>query len=255
MIETIANNLQYFLTPAIAQVFRPTENTFEFSDIDRDKIICIAMPQKFQTERRYVNIFGKMLFYTHVLRRFDKPKNESKNDNPLILWTDEAQRFVTASEVDMSDYNFVDVIREARATLVAAAQSLSSFIPPLGREKARVLTLNLRNRMIFRAAHEEGANESANSLGKKNVIKKLWGHSGGRQSTIFFRVGVAQNKAACALKSSQAHRRLGPLRARLQTCATSTVGPGWKSIDLVPWLNPGICTGVGAIGFKESTLV
>ncbi|MFT3991844.1 MAG: type IV secretion system DNA-binding domain-containing protein [Luteolibacter sp.] len=183
--ETIANYLQYFLTPEIAEVFCPTENTFDFSDIDRGKIICVAMPQKFQTERRYVCTFLKMLFYTHVLRRFDKPKDERKDDNLLILWADEAQRFVTASEDGMSDYNCVDVIREARATLVAAAQSSSSFIPPLGREKARVLGLNLRNRIIFRAADEEGANESADFLGKKKVVKKSWGYSGGKMSRNF----------------------------------------------------------------------
>lgn len=183
--ETIANYLQYFLTPEIAEVFCPAENTFDFADIDRGKIICVAMPQKFQTERRYVSTFLKMLFYTHVLRRFDKPKDERKDDNLLILWADEAQRFVTASEDGMSDYNCVDVIREARATIVAAAQSSSSFIPPLGREKARVLSLNLRNRMIFRAADEEGANDSADFLGKKKVVKKSWGYSGGKMSRNF----------------------------------------------------------------------
>ena len=183
--ETIANYLQYFLTPAIAEIFCASENTFDFSDIDRGKIICIAMPQKFQTERRYVNTFLKMLYYTHVLRRFDKPNEERKDDNLLILWADEAQRFVTASEDGMSDYNCVDVIREARGTLVAAAQSSSSFIPPLGREKARVLSLNLRNRIIFRAADEEGANESADFLGKKKALKKSWGYSGGKKSSNF----------------------------------------------------------------------
>ena len=40
----------------------------------------------------------------------------------------------------MSDYNSVDVIREAQGTVVAAAQSPTSFVPPLGREKAKVLT-------------------------------------------------------------------------------------------------------------------
>src|SRR5690606_18314337 len=126
-----------------------------------------------------------MLYYTHVLRRFDKAKEERMDDNLLILWADEAQRFVTASEDGMSDYNCVDVIREARATIVAAAQSSSSFIPPLGREKARVLGLNLRNRIIFRAADEEGANESADFLGKKKVVKKSWGYSGGKMSRNF----------------------------------------------------------------------
>lgn len=74
----------------------------------------------------------------------------------------------------MSDYNCIDVIREAQATVVAAAQSSTSFIPPLGKEKARVFTLNLRNRLIFKAADEEGALESADFLGKKRVIKKSW---------------------------------------------------------------------------------
>ena len=183
--ETIANYLQYFLTPDIAQVFCSAENAFEFSEIDRGKIICVAMPQKFQTERRYVNTFLKMLFYTHVLRRFDQPKAQRRDANLLILWADEAQRFMTASEDGMSDYNCVDVIREAHATVVAAAQSSTSFIPPLSREKARVLTLNLRNRMIFKAADEEGAVESADFLGKKKIIKRSWGFSQGRTNTSY----------------------------------------------------------------------
>ena len=133
-------------------------------------------------ERRYINTFLKMLFYTHALRRFDKPADERQHDNLLILWADEAQRFVTASEDGMSDYNCIDVIREAQATVVAAAQSSTSFVPPLGREKARVFTLNLRNRLIFKAADEEGALESADFLGKKRVIKRSWDYHSGRMS-------------------------------------------------------------------------
>jgi hypothetical protein len=183
--ETIANYLQYFLTPEIAQVFCPADNTFDFDEIDRGKIICVAMPQKLQTERRYVNTLLKMLFYTHVLRRFDKPKGKRREDNLLILWADEAQRFMTASEDGMSDYNSVDVIREAQGTVVAAAQSSTSFVPPLGKDKAKVLTLNLRNRMIFKAADEEGAVESADFLGKKKVIKRTWGFSQGHTASNY----------------------------------------------------------------------
>jgi type IV secretory pathway TraG/TraD family ATPase VirD4 len=180
--ETIANYLQPFITPEIAQVFCSARNSFEFADLDRGKIVCVAMPQKFQMERRYINTFLKMLFYTHALRRFDKRAEERRRDNLLILWADEAQRFVTASEDGMSDYNCIDVIREARATVVAAAQSSTSFIPPLGREKARVFTLNLRNRLTFKAADEEGALESADFLGKTRVIKKSWGYHSGKMS-------------------------------------------------------------------------
>jgi hypothetical protein len=183
--ETIANYLHYFLTPDIAEIFCPGQNTFDFADIDQGKIICVAMPQKFQAERRYINTFLKMLFYTHVLRRFDKPKQERADDNLLILWADEAQRFVTASEDGMSDYNCIDVMREAKATIVAAAQSSTSFIPALGADKTRVLTLNLRNRMIFKAADEAGAVESADFLGQRKVIKRSWGFSSGKHNRNF----------------------------------------------------------------------
>jgi len=183
--ETIANYLHNFLTPDIAQVFCPSENTFDFADIDRGKIICVAMPQKFQTERRYVNTFLKMLFYTHVLRRFDLPKQQRQGHNLLILWADEAQRFMTSNEDGMSDYNSIDVIREANAAVVAAAQSSTSFLPALGRDKAKVLVLNLRNRIIFKAADEEGALDSADFLGKKRIIKKTWGYSAGQSNRSY----------------------------------------------------------------------
>ena len=86
-----------------------------------------------------------------------------------LIATRREQRFgVTASEDGMSDYNCIDVIREAKATVVAVAQSSTSFIPPLGREKARVFTLNLRNRLIFKAADEEAAVERAPISSAKN---------------------------------------------------------------------------------------
>jgi hypothetical protein len=143
------------------------------------------MPQKFQTERRYVNTFLKLLYYNHALRRFDKSKADRASDNVLILWADEAQRFMTASEDGTSDYNCVDVIREAGATVVAAAQSTTSLVPPLGNDKAKVLTLNLRNRLIFRAADEADAVQAADFLGKKLVVKRSWGHSAGRQNVNY----------------------------------------------------------------------
>jgi type IV secretory pathway TraG/TraD family ATPase VirD4 len=183
--ETTGNYLQYFLTPEVADVFCTKTSTFDFSEIDKGKIILVTMPQKFQTERRYVNTFLKLLFYNHALRRFDKSKAGRANDNLLILWADEAQRFMTASEDGTSDYNCVDVIREAGATIVAAAQSTTSLVPPLGIDKSKVLTLNLRNRMIFRSADEADAVQAADFLGKKLVVKRSWGSSAGKRSVNF----------------------------------------------------------------------
>ncbi len=85
----------------------------------------------------------------------------------------------------VSDYNCVDVIREAGVTIVAAAQSTTSLIPPLGNDKSKVLTLNLRNRMIFRSADEADAVQAADFLGKKQVVKRSWGSSAGRRSVNY----------------------------------------------------------------------
>lgn len=183
--ETIANYLQYFLTPEVAEVFCANESTFSFAAIDSGKIILTTMPQKFQTERRYVNTFLKLLYYNHALRRFDQTKSARARNNLLILWADEAQRFMTASEDGTSDYNCVDVIREAGATIVAAAQSTTSLVPPLGNDKAKVLTLNLRNRLIFRAADEADAVQAADFLGKKRVVKRSWGFSAGKRNVNY----------------------------------------------------------------------
>ena len=183
--ETIGNYLQYFLTPEVAEVFCSDESTFNFATIDRGKIILTTMPQKFQTERRYVNTFLKLLYYNHALRRFDTSKANRSANNLLILWADEAQRFMTASEDGTSDYNCVDVIREAGATIIAAAQSTTSLVPPLGSDKSKVLTLNLRNRMIFRCADEADAVQAADFLGKKRVIKRSWGRSAGKSSVNY----------------------------------------------------------------------
>jgi hypothetical protein len=183
--ETIGNYLQYFLTPEVAEIFCVEKSTFDFSAIDNGKIVLVTMPQKFQTERRYVNTFLKLLYYNHALRRFDQAKTQRGKNNLLILWADEAQRFMTASEDGTSDYNCVDVIREAGATIVAAAQSTTSLVPPLGNDKAKVLTLNLRNRMIFRSADEADAVQAADFLGKKRVIKRSWGSSAGKRNVNY----------------------------------------------------------------------
>ncbi len=163
---TIYNYLNYFTNDDVAEVFC-SDNTFSFDEIEKGKIVCVAMPQKLQIERRYVCTFLKLLFYTQVLRRFDMKQDAFKNKNLLICWQDEAQRFITEADGN------VDVIREAGATTIVACQSKTSLYPPLGgKEKANVTILNLRNRIIFRASDEDCAVSSAEFIGRKQVIKK-----------------------------------------------------------------------------------
>lgn len=163
---TIYNYLNYFTNDDVAAVFC-SDNTFSFDEIEKGKIVCVAMPQKLQIERRYVCTLLKLLFYTQVLRRFDMNKDAFQNKNLLICWQDEAQRFITEADGN------VDVIREAGATTVLACQSKTSLHPPLGgKEKANVTILNLRNRIIFRASDEDCAVSSAEFIGKKQITKK-----------------------------------------------------------------------------------
>lgn len=52
--STISNYLKYFTDRAIAEVFCPGYSSFNFDDIDRGKIVCVSIPQRYQTERRYI---------------------------------------------------------------------------------------------------------------------------------------------------------------------------------------------------------
>jgi hypothetical protein len=181
---TIANYLKYFTDPDIMEVFCPEKSTFNFEDIDRGKIICISMPQRFAVERRYISTLLKLTFYMHALRRFDKPAAERARDNLIILWADEAQKIVTAASDGMSDYNVVDVIREARATVVAATQSYASLIPPMGgNEKAKVFIANMANRITFCAADEDSAKIAADTLGKRKSRRRTVSYGAGKRST------------------------------------------------------------------------
>jgi TraM recognition site of TraD and TraG len=178
VIATICNYLSYFTNPDIVDVFGAETNSFEFASLDQGAIICLSMPQKYQTERRYIMTLLKLLFYTHALRRFDprgKDQRSLEEDNLLICWQDEAQRFITESDCN------VDILRQARTTTVMATQSKTSFLLALGsRDKADAITLNLRNRIIFKAADRRCAETSADFIGKRMIWKKSYtrGRSG-----------------------------------------------------------------------------
>jgi hypothetical protein len=176
--STIFNYLQYFTSPDIADVFCAENNTFDFSDVDRGKFLCVSMPQKYQTERNYIFTFLKLLFYTHALRRFDKPKAQREHDNLIVFIADEAQNVVTAADDGMADYNVVDKIREARATVIFATQSTTSYLPALkDPNKVKVLLLNLKNQIYYQLADPEAARLAAEIIGKRRIWKRSYSRS------------------------------------------------------------------------------
>ena len=184
VIGTITNYLSFFVSDDICEVFCTEQNTINFEAVDEGVIFSVSMPQRFQAERIYVNTLMKLIYYTHTLRRFDRPELLGSN-NLLIFIADEAQGVVTASKDGMTDYTVVDKIREACATVLFAAQSTTSFLPVMKKEQVDTLLLNLANQFHFTVADENNAKLVADVIGKKEIKKKSYGYSGGRKSVNY----------------------------------------------------------------------
>ena len=183
IISTVFNYLQPYISPDIAQIFSPTDPTFDIKELDLGRLVTVKIPQKYQTEKKYISLLLKILFYLHALRRYDVPAAVRDSKNLIVLVLDEAQETVLVSEDGISDYNVVDKIRGARATTINSTQSPTSYIPPMGnREKADVFLLNLGNKIYFTAADKLASEMLADSIGKRTVKKKSWGRSGGKSS-------------------------------------------------------------------------
>jgi hypothetical protein len=116
---TLSTYLEFFINPEIAEVFCANEPTFSIGEIDAGKIVCIAMPQKFQSERLYINTILKLSYYFHALSRFDKPATEREKANLIVLFADEGQEIITVAESAFADHRAAGIIREARATIAA----------------------------------------------------------------------------------------------------------------------------------------
>lgn len=179
---TISNYLGFFMHPEIAEVFCANEPTFSVSEIDSGKIVCIAMPQKFQSERLYINTILKLSYYFHALSRFDKPAEERDRDNLLVLFADEGQEIITGAESAFADHRAAGVIREARATIVLATQAYTSIHGSLDKRHADVLMLNLSNELIFTVANQDSAVIASKNIGEREVVEKSWGWNAGKRS-------------------------------------------------------------------------
>ncbi len=173
IIGSVVSFLGFLQDEDIAAVFSSDgDNTFSLSDLDRGGIICLTLPQTFVTERRWINTYLKLLLYTHLLRRFDLPAHKRQRKNLLILVADEFQGVVTASSDGLADHSTIDRIREAGGCILAGMQSEVSADPEVRELKRKVLSLNMRTRLIFRSADPSGASLSAEFIGKRKVWKR-----------------------------------------------------------------------------------
>lgn len=169
---TVKTYLEPFNHAAIAEVFSSTEpNTFEIADVDQGAVIALTLPQRFVVERRFLNTYLKTLFYYHVRRRYDLPKEELKKRNQLLLVGDEYHELATASKDGMADHSNIDRLRDAGLAIIGGMQSIVSPDPYIGRENRESLILNFRTRIYFQAAEEKDAVAAAETVGKKEVTK------------------------------------------------------------------------------------
>lgn len=231
VVGTVKNYLHYFTEPAIAQVFC-RDSTFALRDMDAGKLICLALPQRYQSERRFVGTFLKLLFYTHALARFDAPAAERARHPLLLLLVDECQHFVTTSEDGLSDHAVVDIIREAGVAVIAATQSTTSLIPVLGVEAAKVWTLNLRNRLIFTAADEDDAKASAEFLGKKMRRERSVTRGQGRHTQTFhlkedYRIKPHELRGLRKHQCILVHCEHGHIKTRIPPIRPDGTIPAW----------------------------
>ena len=185
---TLSTYLEFFTDPEIAEVFCANEPTFSMDQIDAGKIVCIAMPQKFQAERLYINTILKLSYYFHALSRFDKPAGERENANLIVLFADEGQEIITGAESAFADHRAAGIIREARATIVLATQAYTSLHGSLDKRYADVLMLNLSNELIFTVANHDSAVIASKNIGEREIVEKTWGWAAGKPSYNYQRV-------------------------------------------------------------------
>jgi hypothetical protein len=236
IISFISNFLKPFADPYMREVYCAPRNTCEFSSIDEGKIFTVSMPQAFGVQRRYANTIMKLLFYQHALNRFDADPAMRPTFNNLIFWADEAQGVVTASP-NMSDFSVVDRTRAAKATVVFAAQSVTSFLPVLTQDQVKVLLLNLANQIHFQAADEDGAKFVAEQIGKSEITERTYSLSKGCRTVNLSKKEqhhirdfelMAMKKFHCVIKHCES--------GHLQTCILPTDFSGeikkWKSFSV-----------------------
>jgi hypothetical protein len=158
---TLYNFLVPFAEPEIAEVFC-RDSTFDLRSIGSGKVVCLAVPQKFALQRRYVATLMKTLAYQIILQRFDGRRDDSGwlERNVILVEQDEWQRHAIRADCE------ADVVREAQGAVYAATQSQNAVWAKLGgRQGAAPLLANLRNRWICQAATGECAEESSQVAG------------------------------------------------------------------------------------------
>jgi len=177
--STVHNFLAPFLEPEIAAVFC-ADSTFDLAEVERGKVVCLALPQRHAVPRRYATALLKTLVYQIIRNRFDLRPDAAawRQRNVILVEQDEWQRYAIPADGD------VDLIREAQGTTYAASQTQNALWSGCGgRERASPLIANLRNRWIGQAGSDECAEESVKLISERLAREVSYTRSEGTRTT------------------------------------------------------------------------
>ena len=141
------------------------------TDSHKGKVIILDLSVK---EFGETGRFAQVLFKTIWQRATEHPSRD-EFPNPVFLWADESQYFVTSE-----DTLFQQTARSKRVATVYMTQNISNYYAVMAGRNGNAMTDSLLgnfNTKIFHANGDPASNEWAERLFGK-TIKPLWGYSG-----------------------------------------------------------------------------
>ena len=158
IVSTFTSMCDGFLRGVLRELFCTTTNIQPEQTLNGD-ILLVDLPVKEYSEvGQFAQVLTKYIWQRAVERR-----NVAENARPVFLWADEAQYFVTSS-----DMQFQSTARSSRAATVYLTQNLPSYYAALGggdraRSEADCL-LGCLNSKIFHANGDSVTNNWAAEL-------------------------------------------------------------------------------------------
>lgn len=177
--SSIDNALSPFLEDSVARVFSSElADTVDFNDISKGKIFCVICPHTLPREKECINQYFKSLFFYTGKMRYDRRRFHKKSEeNLLVAFIDEYQQSAATT-----DKNFLDTLRAANCSFVAAMQDDCSLTPAVG-EAAPTILGQFRNRIFFRSLSPESAKNASAIFGERRIWKISHGSSGCKSSS------------------------------------------------------------------------
>lgn len=180
IVSSFTSKATALLRSPMRQLFSAEKSTVTPDDTHRGKIVILDLSVK---EYGEVGRFAQILFKT-VWQRATERRDLKAFPNPVFLWADESQYFVTSE-----DMIFQQTARSKRAATVYMTQNISNYYAVLGGRSGNATTDSLLGNLqtkIFHANGDPSTNEWAERIfakEKQRLVGEGIGMSGANFST------------------------------------------------------------------------